>query len=172
MNENMNKYESKEWKWEEIAYKPDAELDEKVIDNMVNSSGLTRSQAREQLKLYKNEPKRHFQNSYYKVTVRDMPGDSGVFLSVFPRLVVRHLSVTHIDGGTGRDWRDYQQIKNDLIGKECEAVELYPADSRLVDSADSFHLWGVTDEKFRFPVGFGESLVSDCNREVGTQRKL
>ena len=158
----MSKYESKEWKWVEIAYKPDAELDEKIIDNMVNSSGLTRSQAREQLKLYKNEHKRHFQNSYYKVTVRDMPGAD----------VVRHLSVTHRDGGTGRDWRDYQQIKNDLIGKECEAVELYPADSRLVDSADSFHLWGVTDEKFRFPVGFGERLVSDCNREVGTQRKL
>jgi|21_taG_2_1085346.scaffolds.fasta_scaffold00304_49 hypothetical protein len=160
----MNKHESKEWKWEEIAHKPDATLDEKVIDNMVNSVGLSRSQAREQLKQYKKEPKKLYQNSYYKVTMRDVPWADG--------FILRHLSVTHTDGGTGRDWRDYQQIKNDLIGKECEAVELYPADSRLVDSADSFHLWGVTDEKFRFPVGFDDRLVSDCEREAGTQRKL
>jgi len=159
----MNKYESKEWKWEEIKHKPDATLDEKVIDTMMNSAGLTRSQARKQLKRYKKEPKKLYRNSYYKVTMRDVPWGEGF---------IRHLSVSHIDGGTGRDWRDYQQIKNDLIGKECEAVELYPADSRLVDSADSFHLWGVTDEKFRFPVGFDDRLVSDCEREAGTQRKL
>ena len=67
---------------------------------------------------------------------------------------------------------DREQIKNDLIGDGCEAVELYPAGCRLVDSADSFHLWGVTDKKFRFPLGFGDRLVTDCEREAGTQRKL
>jgi len=161
----MNKYESKEWKWEEIKRKPDAELDEKVIDNMVNGAGLTRSQARKQLKLYKKQPKKHYLNSYYKVTVFDSPWGSAEFS-------LRHLSITHTDGGTDRDWRDYQQIKNDLIGDECEAVELYPADYRLVDSADSFHLWGVTDKRFRFPLGFDDRLVTDCEREAGTQRKL
>ena len=39
------------------------------------------------------------------------------------------------------DWRDFQQIKNDLAGKEWEAVELYPAESRLVDPSNCFFLW-------------------------------
>src|SRR4051794_36621188 len=34
-----------------------------------------------------------------------------------------------------RDWRHFQNIKNDILGKECEAIELYPAESRLVDTS-------------------------------------
>jgi hypothetical protein len=34
------------------------------------------------------------------------------------------------------DWRDLQRIKNQLVGPECEAVELYPAESRKVDTAN------------------------------------
>lgn len=40
-----------------------------------------------------------------------------------------------------RDWRDLQRIKNEILGAEFEAVELFPAESRLVDTADQFHLW-------------------------------
>ena len=40
-----------------------------------------------------------------------------------------------------------------------EAVELYPAESRLVDNANQWHLWCVTG--FRFPFGFAERLVSE-----------
>lgn len=39
------------------------------------------------------------------------------------------------------DWRDFQRIKNDLVGEEWEAVELYPAESRLVDPSNRFYLW-------------------------------
>ena len=39
------------------------------------------------------------------------------------------------------DWRDKQRIKNELCGTTCEGVELYPCESRLVDSANSFHLF-------------------------------
>ena len=159
----MSKYKSKEWEWKQVEIKTDAAFDEKVLNNIMNAKGLTRSQAQEELDRYKSEPKKRYLNYYYKVTMVDHPWGEGM---------LRDLSVTHRDGGTGRDWRDYQQIKNDLIGKECEAVELYPADSRLVDSADSFHLWGIADEEFRFPLGFGDRLVTDCEREVGTQRKL
>jgi len=44
------------------------------------------------------------------------------------------------------DWRDFQAIKNDLVGPEWEAVELYPAESRLVDPSNRFYL-------FCFPPG-------------------
>lgn len=59
-----------------------------------------------------------------------------------------------------RDWRHFQNIKNDILGRECEAIELYPAESRLVDTSNKYHLWGVADPSFRFPVGFRERDVS------------
>jgi hypothetical protein len=65
-----------------------------------------------------------------------------------------HLNIRRRDGGPiMRDWRHFQQIKNELIGEECEAVELYPAESRKVDTSNKFHLWGVKDPTFRFPIG-------------------
>jgi len=40
-----------------------------------------------------------------------------------------------------RDWREFQCIKNDLVGKEAEAIEIYPPESMLVDEINTFHLW-------------------------------
>lgn len=53
-----------------------------------------------------------------------------------------------------RDWRHFQQIKNELVGPECEAVELYPAESRKVDTSNKYHLWCCKDPNFRFPIGW------------------
>lgn len=64
------------------------------------------------------------------------------------------LSIRRLDRQPCRDWRDLQAIKNQLVGPECEGCELYPAESRLVDSANQFHLWVVKDPEFRFPFGF------------------
>lgn len=65
-----------------------------------------------------------------------------------------HLNIRRIDGWPGRDWRHFQQIKNELVGPECEAVELYPAESRLTDTTNKYHLYCCTDPTFRFPFGF------------------
>jgi len=53
----------------------------------------------------------------------------------------------------------FQQIKNEIIGPEYEATELYPAESRLVDSSEEYHLWVRTSPYHRFPVGFGRRFV-------------
>src|SRR6187402_3694185 len=45
-----------------------------------------------------------------------------------------HLDIRRLDGGPCNDWRNFQQIKNELVGPEYEAVELFPAESRLVDT--------------------------------------
>jgi hypothetical protein len=58
------------------------------------------------------------------------------------------------------DWRDLQRIKNELVGPECEAVELYPAESRLVDTANQYHLWADADPTYRFGLGFNMRLTS------------
>lgn len=82
-------------------------------------------------------------NDLYQVEVRRNPASESV-----------HLNIRRIDGYPGRDWRHFQQIKNEIVGPECEAIEIYPAESRLVDTSNKYHLYACTDPKFRFPVGF------------------
>jgi hypothetical protein len=73
-----------------------------------------------------------------------------------------HLAVSRHDLRPARDWRHLQQIKNQLVGAECEAVELFPCESRLVDTCNVTHLWCVADPAFSFPFGYEEREVSDA----------
>jgi hypothetical protein len=65
-----------------------------------------------------------------------------------------HLSIRPLDPSQPRLWNEFQQIKNELVGDENEGVELFPAESRLTDLADQYHLWVAADPAFRFPFGF------------------
>lgn len=71
-----------------------------------------------------------------------------------------HLSIKRLDREPIHDWRDLQAIKNDIAGPEREAIELYPAESRLVDQANQFHLW-VMPEGAKLQIGFSERIVMD-----------
>lgn len=82
-----------------------------------------------------------------------------------------HLSIRRKDRGTLRDWRDLQAIKTQLVGAECEGVELFPAESRVVDTANQYHLWVFNDAKAAFPFGFKTGLRSDASVGGGKQRK-
>jgi hypothetical protein len=68
----------------------------------------------------------------------------------------------------GQVWRDLQRIKNELIGPECEGFELYPAESRLVDTANQYWIWIFLDQTYRVSVGFHERFVADS---AGRQTK-
>lgn len=70
-----------------------------------------------------------------------------------------HLDIMRHDGGDCKNWRELQQIKNEIVGPEHEAVELFPAESRLVDTANQYHLWVHVSSDFRFPFGFAERMV-------------
>ncbi len=70
-----------------------------------------------------------------------------------------HLDIQRRDGGDCKNWRELQQIKNEIIGPEHEAVELFPAESRLVDTANQYHLWVHVSADYRFPFGFAERCV-------------
>jgi hypothetical protein len=90
----------------------------------------------------------YYLNDVYQVQLRRLEG----------KLI--HLNIRRIDGeAIMRDWRHFQQIKNELVGPECEAVELYPAESRKADSANKYHLFAVDDPTFRFPIGFNHRDV-------------
>lgn len=69
------------------------------------------------------------------------------------------LDISRKDEQPRENWRHFQQIKNELIGPECEAVELFPAESRLVDTSNQYHLWVLPDARNRFPFGFPTRLV-------------
>lgn len=84
-----------------------------------------------------------------------------------------HLSIKRLDRGVIHDWRDLQTIKNELVGANHEAVELYPADSRLVDQANQYHLWVLAESGIRFPFGFPQREVgstADAARQGARQR--
>lgn len=88
-------------------------------------------------------------NSELQVQVRELPN------------CMVHLTIMRRDSAKiFRDWPEFQAIKNQVIGDECEAVELYPAESRLVDTSSKYHMWGSRDPSFRFPFGFRMRSVS------------
>jgi hypothetical protein len=77
------------------------------------------------------------------------------------------LSVERKDGRSIHDWRDLQAIKNMLAGPEYEAIELYPAEDRVVDRVNQYHLFVIatkegSDKPPRFPVG------CNCSQRVTT----
>jgi len=93
-------------------------------------------------------PQHIFQNDLYTVLIGTVPP--------FVRLTVwRH------DRQPCKEWAHLQQIKNELIGREHEAAELFPAESRLVDAGNEYHLWVHMDPHYRFPFGFESRCVPE-----------
>jgi hypothetical protein len=76
-------------------------------------------------------------NNLYSVTVRRHSTDP-VFKSSGGMI---QLGINAIDHTARHDWREFQAIKNQLAGPECEAFELYPAESRLIDPSNYYALW-------------------------------
>jgi hypothetical protein len=71
-----------------------------------------------------------------------------------------HLSIKRIDKEPIRSWADMQEIKNQLVGKNREGFELFPAEERLTDTANQYHMWILADPEARFPFGFDVRLTS------------
>lgn len=64
-----------------------------------------------------------------------------------------HLSIKRIDKaplGT-EHYADLLRIKNGLLSANHEAVEVYPAESRLADTANQYHLWCIRESGVGFP---------------------
>lgn len=112
-----------------------------------------------------------FRNATYTVHKRLVPADECGTEGgpSWPQMV--HLSVKRNDRAVIHDWRDLQGIKNELVGPENEAVEVYPAESRLVDTANQFHIWAFVDPAVRLPFGFGQRIVSDKNPIAGSVQR-
>jgi hypothetical protein len=81
-----------------------------------------------------------------------------------------HVSWKNVDRTARHDWREVQRMKTELLGHDCEAVEVYPAEDRLHDTCNQFHLWALPPGA-RFPFGFLERRLAEVPYgEVGSQR--
>jgi hypothetical protein len=88
-------------------------------------------------------------NEIYQVNVQCVEAPFGTIVGD-----MLWLSIKRRDKGVIRDWRQLQEIKNRIVGPEHEGFEVYPAETRLVDTANQWHLWVFADSKVRLPVGF------------------
>lgn len=103
-------------------------------------------------------------SSAYQIAMR--PAENGFGLDML------HLSIKRLDRQPIHDWRDLQKIKNAIVGEECEAFEIYPRESRLVDSANQYHLWAFTDPAVQVPCGFSSRIVDDVQVGKSINRKF
>jgi hypothetical protein len=131
------------------------ELFERMVQDFMTSTGTSRENAVANIRRRTMIP--HYQNSRYHVAMEVMDG-------------VMHLDIRRRDSqpvGPER-FRDFQRIKNELVGPEFEAAEIYPAESRLRDASNNYHLW-VLPKGQRFPFGFSTRLVQYGSGEFHAQ---
>lgn len=137
------------------------------------SGGVSRSEAKAALRQLQSDE--IYVNDQYQVNL-----SRHVKHGFPPPIEVVHLSVKRRDKAAFDDWRDLQTIKNALVGPEFEAIELFPAESRLVDTANQRHLWVLAKAgdggrlvPVRTPVGWtGPREVSSEGRFGAVQRAL
>ncbi len=112
---------------------------------MMKRTGMTPEQLR---RVYEEEflAGETWMNDLYVVIAKTLPQGA------------THLSIRRVDRKACRDWRHFQQIKNQLCGAEREGLELYPAESRLVDGANQYHLW-VMPPGVRLEIGWSRRSV-------------
>ena len=114
---------------------------------------------------HKDQPDEWWANDVYSVTLRRRPDH--VFNM---REGMVQLGIGALDGTARHDWREFQAIKNQLAGEECEAFELYPAESRLLDPSNYYTLWCFPGLK-RIKVGMDEPRrVFDADEAFAPQR--
>ena len=146
------------WRPFERAYLP-----EMSVEDYMERFGATKEQAEAEKK--KMDSQIVWMNNCYQVNIQDM----GAFY---------HVSVKRLDKKEIHDWRNMQRIKNELIGEENEGCELYPAESRRVDTANQYHMFVAKNQEFRFTFGYTERRVEDgtgkhgANQVGGRQRPL
>jgi hypothetical protein len=128
-------------------------------EQMSRTYGITVEEARDRIERLKRDE--IWINNLYQVNVS------------YPNDEIIHLSIKRRDKKPIHDWRHLQWIKTIIVGPENEGIELYPAESRVVDTANQYHLWVFRDPTFRFPVGYNEGRMVDYTKakEIGGDQR-
>ena len=75
---------------------------------------------------------RFVKNNIYSVQFVEKSTNWGVLTRL---LIRRH------DQKTNVSWAHKQRIKNELVGVESTALEVFPPESKLFDEANIYHIW-------------------------------
>lgn len=142
-----------ETKWTPFEKADIPPLNPLAIARLAQHFGFTEDEVAEMLRR-ENEGAEVWVNSRYQVMRRPM-GD------------VVYLSIKRMDQQPIRNWREFQRIKNELVGPECEGLELYPAESRLLDSANQYHLFVLMDPTKRLPFGHNDGRIVTESADIG-----
>jgi hypothetical protein len=120
---------------------------------------ITAEMPRESQAIYTGQNWHVYVNSRYMVEVLVTPMGKGAN--------EYYLSIKDLWRSARHDWRDFQKIKNDLVNEDAWFFEAYPAESRLVDTANQYHLFAVR-------LGDGQWLVPpvDFARHHGNKRNI
>lgn len=102
-------------------------------------------------------------NNLYQVNVRNQyPADAHGNEIRNPANLMVTLSIKRRDKAPLHDWRHMQRIKNEIVGPECEAIEIYPAESRMVDTSNQYWLWCFPGDTEVFKsIGFTERMIME-----------
>lgn len=88
---------------------------------------------------------------------------------------VEELSIRRNDRQPVHDWRHFQMIKTQLAGADVEAFELYPAEDRLMDTANQYYVFCMPPGH-TLPVGYsGPRLLIDAEEQekaVGSVQRV
>ena len=57
---------------------------------------------------------------------------------------VRHLTISSLSD-VRPTWPEAQRIKDEIAGADATAVEVYPPHDQIVDGANMYHLWVLTE---------------------------
>jgi|OM-RGC.v1.023923475 hypothetical protein len=134
------------------------EPDRRKIKHLAKSQGCSMNQVKKEFEKIRREHTVYL-NDTYQVNVKELESKDG-----WPEMF--WLSIKRRDKDVIRDWRELQLIKNLIVGPEHEGVELFPAESRLVDTSNQYHLWVLKEPGLRFPFGFTEREVVDGTGEI------
>ena len=84
-----------------------------------------------------------------------------------------HKNFISSDGSSDISWAEKQRIKNEVFGKNRNAIEVYPSEQSLVDILDIYHLW-IFPKDFIFPFGIHpeqDKLCTSVPRSVYTPHR-
>lgn len=86
-----------------------------------------------------------WRNSFYTVFRKELEPDQGLDGPV-------RLDIRRNDGKAIREWKHLQRVKNEIVGEEREAVEIFPPQSMVTNMGTQQHL-------FVTPVGVSSIYV-------------
>ena len=121
------------------------EPDSIKIEDLMGRFGVGEERAKEMKAQYLSE--RLFVNDTYQVSMSQLFRSNKLGWPDF-----LHLSIIRLDLQEVRSWSDMQEIKNQLVGPDYEAIEVFPAESRRVDMGNAYHLWVFIGDRGFAPV--------------------